>query len=94
MAKDWRADKVLRKLEALLIVANDEHLFIISGTGDVIEPDDNVTAIGSGGPYALAAARALLMHSNLGIRQIVEEAMKITAGICIYTNTEISLEEL
>ena len=94
MAKDWRSDKILRKLEALMIVANDEHLFIISGNGDVIEPDDDVTAIGSGGPYALAAARSLLMHSNLGIREIVEEAMKIAAGICIYTNTEISLEEL
>jgi ATP-dependent HslUV protease subunit HslV len=94
LAKDWRADKILRKLEALLIVANDEHLFIISGTGDVIEPDDDVTAIGSGGPYALAAARALLRHSDLGIREIVEEAMKTASEICIYTNSEISLEEL
>jgi ATP-dependent HslUV protease subunit HslV len=94
LAKDWRSDKVLRRLEALLIVANDEHLFIISGTGDVIEPDDNVTAIGSGGPYALAAARALLQHTTLSIRQIVEEALKITAQICIYTNTDITIDEL
>lgn len=94
LAKDWRSDKILRRLEALLVVANEEHLFIISGTGDVIEPDDDVTAIGSGGPYALAAARALLLHTNLSIRQIVEEALKITAGICIYTNTDISIDEL
>jgi len=85
---------VLRRLEALLIVANDEHLFIISGTGDVIEPDDDITAIGSGGPYALAAARALVQHTRLSIRQIVEESLKITAQICIYTNGEISVDEL
>jgi ATP-dependent HslUV protease subunit HslV len=94
LAKDWRADKILRKLEALLIVANDEHFFIISGNGDVIEPDDNVVAIGSGGPYALAAARSLLKHSSLGIREIVEESMRIAAEICIYTNSEIHVEEL
>ena len=94
LAKDWRSDKVLRRLEALLIVADLEHLFIISGTGDVIEPDDDVTAIGSGGPYALAAARALLRHTALGIREVVEEALKITAGICIYTNTDIVIDEL
>ena len=94
LAKDWRADKILRKLEALLIVANAEHFFIISGNGDVIEPDDNVVAIGSGGPYALAAARSLLKHSNLEIREIVEESMRIAAEICIYTNSEIYVEEL
>ncbi len=94
MAKDWRSDKILRKLEALMIVANPEHLFILSGNGDVIEPDDDVTAIGSGGPYALAAARALKRHSSLGLRQIVEESLKVAAEICIYTNAEVSIEEL
>ena len=94
LAKEWRSDKVLRKLEALLIVANSEHLFIISGNGDIIEPDDDVTAIGSGGPYALAAARALLQHSQLSSREIVEESLRITADICIYTNTEVFIEEL
>jgi ATP-dependent HslUV protease, peptidase subunit HslV len=94
LAKDWRSDKILRKLEALLIVANEEHMFIISGNGDVIEPDDDVTAIGSGGPFALAAARSLLRHSNLGIDRIVEESMGIAAEICIYTNNEVSIEKL
>lgn len=94
LAKDWRTDRMLRRLEALLVVADREHLFIISGNGDVIEPDDNIAAIGSGGPFALAAARALLVHSDLSARQIVEEAMKIAAGICIYTNTEITVDEL
>jgi ATP-dependent HslUV protease subunit HslV len=94
LAKDWRTDRMLRRLEALLIVADSEHLFIISGNGDVIEPDDNIAAIGSGGPFALAAARALLSHSTLSTREIVEESMKIAAGICIYTNTEISVDEL
>ncbi len=94
LAKDWRSDKILRKLEALLIVANEEHLFILSGNGDVIEPDDDVAAIGSGGPYALAAARALLRHGSLPLRQVVEESMKIAAEICIYTNSEICIEEL
>jgi len=94
LAKDWRSDKVLRKLEALLIVANSEHLFILSGNGDIIEPDDDVTAIGSGGPYALAAARALLRHSQLSAREIVEESLHITADICIYTNNEVFIEEL
>lgn len=94
LAKDWRADKILRRLEALLIVANAEHMFIISGNGDVIEPDDDVTAIGSGGPYALAAARSLLKHSSLDIVEIVKEAMSIASQICIYTNSEISVEEL
>jgi len=94
LAKDWRSDKVLRRLEAMLIVANKDHQFIISGNGDVIEPDDDVTAIGSGGPYALAAARSLLKHSNLGIREIVQESMRLAAEICIYTNEEICVEEL
>jgi len=94
LAKDWRSDKILHKLDALLIVANEEHLFILSGNGDVIEPDDDVAAIGSGGPYALAAARALLRHGSLPLREVVEESMKIAAEICIYTNSEICIEEL
>jgi len=94
LAKDWRTDKVLRRLEALLIVADREHSFIISGTGDVIEPEDGVAAIGSGGPYAHAAAKALIEHTELEPRQIVEEAMKITSKICIYTNELITIEEL
>ena len=94
LAKDWRTDRVLRRLEALLIVADQEHTFLISGTGDVIEPDDEVTAIGSGGPYALAAARSLIRHSDLDARTIVEESMRIAADICIYTNNQIMIEEL
>ncbi len=94
LAKEWRSDKILHKLDALLIVANEEHLFILSGNGDVIEPDDDVAAIGSGGPYALAAARVLLRHGNLPLRQVVEESMKIASEICIYTNNEICIEEL
>lgn len=94
LAKDWRTDRVLRKLEALLIVADAEHMLIISGNGEVIEPDDNVTAIGSGGSYALAAARALLKHSNLAAPEITREALEIAAGICIYTNNHITVEEL
>ena len=94
LAKDWRTDKILRKLEALLIAMDHERSLVISGTGDVIEPDDGVVAIGSGGPYALAAARALVAHSSLSARQIVEEALGIAAQICIYTNQEIGVEEL
>lgn len=94
LAKDWRTDRILRRLEALLIVADQEHSFLISGTGDVIEPDDEVTAIGSGGPFALAAARALLKYSDLNARAIVEESMRIAADICIYTNNQITVEEL
>jgi len=94
LAKDWRTDRILRRLEALLIVADQEHTFLISGTGDVIEPDDEVTAIGSGGPYALAAARSLLKYSDLDARAIVEESMRIAAEICIYTNNKIIIEEL
>lgn len=94
LAKDWRTDRLLRRLEALLVVADADHSLIISGTGDVIEPDDGVTAIGSGGPYAQAAAKALTSFSDLDARAIVEEAMKIAASICIYTNDRIVVEEL
>jgi ATP-dependent HslUV protease subunit HslV len=94
LAKDWRMDRALRRLEALLAIADKEHSLIVSGTGDVIEPDDGILAIGSGGPYALAAARGLLLHSTLDARAVVEESMKIAGGIDIYTNVEIMLEEL
>lgn len=94
LAKDWRLDRVLRRLEALLIVADAENMLIISGNGEVIEPDDGVTAIGSGGPYALAAARALTAHSALTAPEIAREAMKIAADICVYTNNHITVEEL
>lgn len=94
LAKDWRMDRALRQLQALLAVANAEHSLIISGTGDVIEPDDGVIGIGSGGGYAAAAARALVKHSTLSAREIVEEAMRIAAGLCVYTNDRITIEEL
>lgn len=94
LAKDWRMDRALRRLEALLAVANAEHSLIISGTGDVIEPDDGVIGIGSGGGYAAAAARALVKHSTLSVREIVDEAMRIAAGLCVYTNDRITIEEL
>jgi ATP-dependent HslUV protease subunit HslV len=94
LAKDWRQDRVLRRLEALLAILDREHSYVVSGSGDIIEPDDGVVAIGSGGPYALAACRALIQHSNLAARAIIEESIKIAAGICIYTNTEIFIEEL
>ena len=94
LAKDWRTDRVLRRLEALLIIADTDHSLVISGNGDVIEPDEGVTAIGSGGPYAHAAAKALAQFSNLDARAIVEESMKIAASICIYTNDRILVEEL
>ncbi len=94
LAKDWRTDKILRRLEALLLAADWEHMFVISGTGDVIEPDESVAAIGSGGPYALAAARALVTHSDLDAVTIARESMKIAASICIYTNEHLSLYEL
>jgi ATP-dependent HslUV protease, peptidase subunit HslV len=94
LAKDWRTDKVLRRLEALMIVADNERSFILSGNGDVIEPEDGVSAIGSGGPYALAAARALVGQTSLDARAVVAEAMKIAGDICIYTNKEITIEEL
>ena len=94
LAKDWRTDKMLRRLEAMLIVVDKEHSLLLSGTGDVIEPDDGVLAIGSGGMFASAAAKALIQHSDLSAREIVEEAMKITESICIYTNSNITIEEL
>jgi ATP-dependent HslUV protease, peptidase subunit HslV len=94
LAKDWRMDRALRRLEALLAVANAEHSLIISGTGDIIEPDDGVIGIGSGGGYAAAAARALVKHSTLSAREIVDEAMRIAAGLCVYTNDRITIEEL
>jgi ATP-dependent HslUV protease subunit HslV len=94
MAKDWRTDKILRRLEALLVAADREHILILSGNGDVMEPDDGITAIGSGGPYALAAARALVQFSSLTAKEIAQEAMKIAAGLCIYTNDQIMMEEL
>jgi ATP-dependent HslUV protease subunit HslV len=94
LAKDWRTDRVLRRLEALMIVADAEQSLLISGTGDVIEPEDGILAIGSGGPYALAAARAMIDRSDLTAKEIVERAMKIAGGIDIYTNQEIIVEEL
>ena len=94
LAKDWRADRVLRRLEALLAVADREHSFIVSGTGDLIEPDDGLIGIGSGGPFALAAARALVGHADLDAKTIAMEAMRIAAGICVYTNDHITVETL
>lgn len=94
LAKEWRTDKMLRKLEALLIAADRDHILIISGNGEVIEPDDGIAAIGSGGPYALAAARALSRFSDLPPEKIVEESLKIAAEICVYTNNCISVETL
>lgn len=94
LTKDWRTDRVLRHLEALMIAVSREHFLIISGNGDVIESDDDVMAIGSGGPYALAAARALLRHSDLTAMEIAEESLKIASEICIYTNQHITIEEM
>ena len=94
LAKDWRTDRVLRRLEALLAVADMDRSFLISGTGDVVEPEDGILAIGSGGPYALAAARALMDNSSLTSAEIVDKAMRIAGGIDIYTNHEIVIEEL
>jgi ATP-dependent HslUV protease subunit HslV len=94
LAKDWRMDKALRRLEALLIVADKDNSFLISGTGDVVEPDDGIIAIGSGGPFALAAARALLKHTKLTAREIALQAMEISSGICVYTNNQVTIEEL
>jgi len=94
LAKDWRTDRVLRRLEALLAVADREQSFIVSGTGDVIEPDDGVIGIGSGGPFALAAARALVAHADLDAKAIVTEAMRVAAGICVYTNDHVTVETL
>lgn len=92
LAKDWRTDKYLRRLEAMLLAADGEHILIISGTGDVIEPDDGVAAIGSGGAYALAAARAMLRHADMPAQEIAQKAMEIAAEICVYTNDNIVLE--
>jgi ATP-dependent HslUV protease, peptidase subunit HslV len=94
LAKDWRTDRILRRLEALLLTVDHENTLIISGNGDVIEPDESVAAIGSGGPYALAAAKALMAHSDLDAPAIAREALKITSSICLYTNAEIILHEL
>jgi ATP-dependent HslUV protease subunit HslV len=94
LAKDWRSDRVLRRLEAMLAVADRDHSFIVSGNGDVIEPDDGLIGIGSGGPYALAAARALVGHSGLDAKGVVVEALRIASGICIYTNDQIAVEAL
>lgn len=94
LAKDWRTDRVLRRLEALMAVADHENLFLISGTGDVLDPEGGVLAIGSGGPYASAAARALVEHTDLKPAEIVREALTIAASICIYSNSEITIEEL
>jgi ATP-dependent HslUV protease subunit HslV len=94
LAKDWRTDRALRHLEAVMIVADEKNTFLISGNGDLIEPDDGIVGIGSGGPYALAAARALNKYSDLSAREIAMEAMQIAGKICIYTNENISIEEL
>ncbi len=94
LAKDWRTDKILRRLEALLLAMDKEHMFIISGTGDIIEPDEAVAAIGSGGPYALAAARALVDHSDLDSGAVARESMKIADSICLYTNEHLTIYEL
>ena len=94
LAKDWRSDRVLRRLEALLVVCDKNHGLVISGTGDIIEPDDGILAIGSGGSYALSAARALLTHSQLSAREIVQQSLEIAGDICIYTNKNITILEL
>lgn len=94
LSKEWRTDKILRRLEAMLIVANKERLFILSGSGDIIEPDEDILAIGSGGSYAMAAAVALKRYSELDARQIVEKALDIAGDICIYTNKNFSIEVL
>jgi ATP-dependent HslUV protease, peptidase subunit HslV len=94
LAKDWRTDRFMRRLEAMLIVADAKETLVVSGTGDVIEPDDGIAAIGSGGSYALAAGRALLRHSTLSAREIAEQSLRIAAEICIYTNAELTIEEL
>ncbi len=94
LAKDWRTDKILRRLEALLLTMDRKHILVISGTGDVIEPDESIAAIGSGGPFALAAARALVVHSDLDANAIALAAMKIAASMCVYTNDQIIIHEL
>jgi ATP-dependent HslUV protease subunit HslV len=94
LAKDWRMDKYLRQLQAMLIVANSERAYLLSGTGDLIQPDDGILAIGSGGPFALAAARALMQHTQMPAEEVAREAMKIASQICIYTNDNITVENL
>ena len=94
LAKDWRSDRMLRRLEAMLVVLDKQATFLLSGTGDLIEPDDGIVAIGSGGPYALAAARALVQNTDLDARTIAEKAMTIASAICIYTNANVTIEEL
>jgi ATP-dependent HslUV protease subunit HslV len=94
LARDWRTDRLLRRLEAMLIVADRKSTFLLSGTGDLIEPDDGIVAVGSGGSFAMAAARALVHHSPLTARQIAEESLRIAADICIYTNANLTIEEL
>lgn len=94
LAKEWRTDKYLRRLDSLLVVCDKEHTLLISGTGDVIEPDDGVAGIGSGGPFAVSAARALTRHSDLPAKKIVEESLRIAGEVCIYTNDRIRVEEL
>jgi ATP-dependent HslUV protease subunit HslV len=95
LARDWRTDRLLRRLEAMLVVMDERSMFLLSGTGDLIEPDDGIVAIGSGGPYALAAAKALVQHTTtLDARAIAQQAMEIAAAICIYTNDAITIEEL
>jgi ATP-dependent HslUV protease subunit HslV len=94
LAKDWRTDKMLRQLEALLLVADKDQTYLLSGSGDVIEPDEGVAAIGSGGSYALAAARALMNNTDLPARKVAEESMKIAGQICIFTNDKVNYEEL
>lgn len=94
LAQEWRSDKVLRKLEAMLIVADNENLLVLSGTGEVIEPDDGVVAIGSGGNYAMSAARALYRNTDMGAKEIALEAMKIASEICVYTNSNFTIEEV
>ncbi len=94
LAKDWRTDRALRHLEALLLVADEKNTYLLSGNGDVIEPDDGIVAIGSGGPFALAAARALVKHTGMTAKEIVEEAMRLAGQICIFTNDQVTIEEL
>ena len=94
LAKDWRSDKYLRKLEAMLLVADRDHTLILTGTGDVIEPDDGIASIGSGGPYALSAARALVRHSDLDAEQIARESMRIAGELCVFTNDHLTVEVL
>ena len=94
LAKEWRTDKILRRLEALLVVMDKEHSFVVSGTGEIIEPDDGIVAIGSGGGFALAAARSLIVHSKLDAKAIAEDSLKIASNICVYTNDQITVEVL